>query len=64
LREAIGAMVVRFNGRDLPRVTVSIGVAQWQDGMCNVDELRIAADRALYAAKDGGRDRVVAAAPA
>ena len=42
-------------------LTVSAGVAEYQDGMGSWEVLVAAADRALYAAKAGGRDRVVAA---
>ncbi|HXV85187.1 MAG TPA: diguanylate cyclase [Gemmatimonadales bacterium] len=42
-------------------VTVSAGVAAYQDGMGSWEVLVAAADRALYAAKNGGRDRVEAA---
>jgi diguanylate cyclase (GGDEF)-like protein/PAS domain S-box-containing protein len=44
--------------------TFSIGVAAWQAGEAgepDIDRLMVAADRALYAAKAQGRDRVVAA---
>lgn len=37
--------------------SVSIGVACRELGMADADGLIVAADRALYAAKRGGRDR-------
>ena len=40
------------------RVTVSAGVAAHEKGMGSPDVLVAAADRALYRAKEGGRDRV------
>jgi diguanylate cyclase (GGDEF)-like protein len=39
-------------------VTVSVGVAQYQPGMGSHEVMVAAADRALYAAKAAGRDRV------
>ena len=42
-------------------ITVSCGVAAHERGMGTADFLVAAADRALYAAKEGGRDRVVLA---
>ncbi len=45
----------------LPRVTASIGCAQWQPGD-TADTLLARADRALYDAKEGGRNQVRRAA--
>ena len=54
-------LVVRNRGQDLGKVTISIGVAQWQPGE-TPDECFRRADQALYRAKHEGRNRVVAAA--
>ncbi|OYV74114.1 MAG: hypothetical protein B7Z74_02805, partial [Deltaproteobacteria bacterium 21-66-5] len=40
------------------RVTLSIGIAEFRSGI-SVDDLVRAADRAMYAAKNAGRDRTV-----
>lgn len=57
LRRAITEM-----GGDIP-VTVSIGVASVPADGTDRDTLVAAADAALYRAKEGGRNRVVASAP-
>ena len=46
---------------DIPAVTVSVGVAERSVCDASFDQLLHRADAALYAAKDGGRDRVVLA---
>jgi diguanylate cyclase (GGDEF)-like protein len=50
--------VCTLNGQPLPRVTVSIGIAQLAPGQSVKDFLEVA-DQALYRAKDAGRNRVV-----
>ena len=59
LRERIAAA---FAGSPVP-VTISLGVAVYPDDGTDSDALMLAADRALYAAKAGGRNRVVVGKP-
>jgi diguanylate cyclase (GGDEF)-like protein len=50
------------NSQPIPKpVTVSAGVASGQVGMVTTNDLIVAADRALYRAKQEGRDRVCCA---
>jgi diguanylate cyclase (GGDEF)-like protein len=50
---------LKFEGRALGKLTVSIGLASCPEHAKNADELFQAADAALYSAKEGGRDRLV-----
>lgn len=61
VRRALAAVALQFSGRDLPPVTVSIGVAEMPEHGGTLAEVLRAADRALYNAKNGGRNRVVVA---
>ena len=45
------------------QVTVSLGVAHWPMDGLSVEALLKEADKALYRAKHGGRNRVVAVQP-
>ena len=61
LRQALSDISLTPTGNEPVRVTLSIGVAtaEPQTGMpCSLRELLAAADAALYAAKDAGRDCV------
>ncbi|HEX7832652.1 MAG TPA: diguanylate cyclase [Thermoanaerobaculia bacterium] len=58
LREEVKQMQVRMGGRTLGAVTLSAGIAVSPDYGTTVEALFASADRALYAAKSGGRDRV------
>jgi diguanylate cyclase (GGDEF)-like protein len=61
VRAAIEKSQVVFEGARLA-VTVSVGVAAWPEDGREIEALLAAADRALYAAKQEGRNRVAAAA--
>jgi diguanylate cyclase (GGDEF)-like protein len=63
LREDLKQFTVRHAGQVLGRITVSIGVSAFPAHGATVEELVRAADKALYRAKEEGRDRVVVAEP-
>jgi diguanylate cyclase (GGDEF)-like protein len=59
-RQAVLSAAIRHEDNPLGRVTISLGVSSWRpDGTRRVAELLSEADQALYAAKDGGRNRIV-----
>lgn len=58
LRKAIGDPRVPTSGGKLVSVTISIGCAGFSQETGNLETLLKQADRALYAAKDGGRDQI------
>jgi diguanylate cyclase (GGDEF)-like protein len=58
LVDLIGKLEVDSNGQRVP-LTVSIGVATSADAGRSWSDLLKMADAALYAAKDGGRNRAV-----
>lgn len=64
IRGAIRKMRLKSNGKDLPQVTVSIGIASSETVTVSTPEELIAmADEALRSAKESGRDRVVTGRP-
>ena len=60
VREALADHRLVFEGAKIT-VTASFGLAVWPEGGQEPDALVASADRALYAAKQAGRNRVVAA---
>jgi diguanylate cyclase (GGDEF)-like protein len=59
VRAAVGAIDLSLLG--MPSVSVSVGVAVARRADQPIEEVVADADRALYEAKRGGRDRVIAA---
>jgi diguanylate cyclase (GGDEF)-like protein len=60
LRAKVEALVVRYLEENLPRITISIGVAAFPEAGDNPETVLKAADAALYRAKENGRNRVEA----
>ena len=61
LREAVSRFELTHHGVSLGRVSISVGVATYPEHAGDRTALVTRADEALYAAKRGGRDRVVRA---
>lgn len=61
LRRNVAALKVVYQGRPLGPITLSIGVASYPQHGTSWREVLKAADRALYRAKKGGRNRVLLA---
>ncbi|WP_439616891.1 GGDEF domain-containing protein [Shinella sp.] len=62
LRREVEALAISNEGRDIA-VSVSIGLADVATFGTDFDRLHSAADAALYAAKEGGRNQVMRAVP-
>ena len=58
IREGIKKLKLKHEGEDLEAITVSIGVSCFPDDGINAEDLIRAADRALYQAKEDGRNCV------
>ena len=55
LRRAIASLAIRIGDQDIV-VRASVGLASWDKNLVDQDELIAQVDRALYAAKAGGRN--------
>ncbi len=64
LRVAVDRHEFRLENGQPVAVTISIGLADWQDGMAELGDLMRTADRHLYEAKSTGRNRLRAPDPA
>jgi len=58
LKKEIASHIFTFEQDEIP-ITISIGVADIMEGIQSTDDLVEMADRRLYRAKEGGRNRVV-----
>ena len=61
LRLAVSELSVRYGDKDLPQITISIGVAEYPTHGSTPQDVIREADVALYVAKDSGRNCVVKA---
>ena len=59
IREGINNLQLRYREQLLGRMTVSIGIAETTNNAMSAEELVVAADKALYAAKRAGRDCII-----
>ena len=58
IREKIAEISLPVDN-DKFQITVSVGIAQYQDTDQNLDQIVSRADKALYRAKNNGRNRIV-----
>lgn len=63
LRKGVKELLVYHLGKPLGKCTISLGVSAYPEQGLTSEELLKSADKALYRAKNEGRDRVVAAPP-
>lgn len=59
LRIAVNELVLTYDGHNIGPITISQGIALFQKDGNTAEELIAAADKALYQAKQNGRNRIV-----
>lgn len=57
LREIVAQTPIKKAGESIRSVTISLGVSQWRPGV-RLEDLIASADKALYRAKENGRNRI------
>ncbi len=62
LLEKVAVKTIGYQGKQLDALTISVGIACWQGETAAPDNLLQAADKALYQAKQAGRNQVVVSA--
>jgi len=62
LRHRVSELAVEHEGKAIA-LTVSIGVAEWRDGEDSLEPAMDRGDKALYLAKENGRNRVETVEP-
>jgi diguanylate cyclase (GGDEF)-like protein len=63
IRLSLASIVIQHAGQTISGISASFGVAQWPGDGNGEQDLLQAADRALYAAKKNGRNKVMVAEP-
>ncbi|HOI83999.1 MAG TPA: diguanylate cyclase, partial [Campylobacterales bacterium] len=58
IREAVESLEIE-SGKGTVKTTMSIGLSKQNETVKDIDELLKNADKALYEAKNGGRNKVV-----
>jgi diguanylate cyclase (GGDEF)-like protein len=58
IRTDIKNLMIKYNDTTLPSITISIGIAEAPKHGATSEEILRAADKALYSAKETGRDKV------
>ncbi len=59
IRHAVSCLELKYAGKELGKITISLGISEFPTQGQTLEELVNAADSALYKAKDTGRNKIV-----
>jgi diguanylate cyclase (GGDEF)-like protein/PAS domain S-box-containing protein len=59
LREEVKSLTVHYQNQRLPAVALSMGIAAYPEHGADTNKLLLVADKALYKAKQEGRDKII-----